>query len=325
MCIAPHLLPNGFLSGCRGCWQCQERKILDWSGRCIAESKTATASSYVTLTYGRGLEGKNLGKVSHERAHVLTYSDVQKYFKRLRKNGFPCSYFVTGEYGGLKGRSHWHAIIYWHGPVPKHELDKAMYSEKHWPHGFSYWRAVHPNTVRYCCKYVLKDLNDAEAQGHLSMSKKPPIGSAYFALRAQQFVDQGLSPQNLFYTFSEAVNEEGKKLKFLLSGRSAELFLEEYIMRWRGYPPRGFQGPPHPVRGWHYPESELVQEFEDKNLRGVLTAEQIEIEIRNKHQQRKAAQWQKEIEETEKLIEQNSALSSRAQSYADRMQGGFQD
>lgn len=324
MCTAPHLLPNGFLTGCRECWQCHERKILDWSGRCIAESKTATACHSITLTYGRGQSGKNEGKVSHERAHVLTYSDVQNFFKRLRKAGFPCSYFVVGEYGGTKGRSHWHALIFWHGAVPPHKLRTAKYMQAQWRHGFSFWDEVGPGSVRYVCKYVQKDLNDAEAQGHLSMSKKPPIGSRYFAQRAQLYVDQGLAPQDLFYTFPEARDKEGKKLKFMLGGRSAELFLEEYIMRWRGYPPRGFAGPPSCPRGWHYPESELVTEFEDKRLSNVLTAEQVENEINEKHQQKRNAQCQREIEETEKKL-QLQEFPERNRAYIDRMQSAFQD
>lgn len=326
MCTQPNLLSDGTLVACRECWQCQERKILDWTGRCIAESKTSTACHSITLTYGRGQSGKNAGKVSHERAHVLTYSDVQKYFKRLRKDGFACSYFVVGEYGGTKGRSHWHAIIFWHGAVPKHEIRTEMYMQEHWHHGFSFWDDVGPASVRYVCKYVQKDLNDAEAQGHLSMSKKPPIGSRYFALRAQKYVDAGLAPQDLFYTFPEAKDREGKKLKFLLGGRSAELFLEEYVRRWRGYPPRGFHGPPCPVRGWHYPPSELVEAYEDKLMRDRrLTAAEVDEIILSK--ERKARPWQETRIDLDAPVEPERYVKwrSRAKDYAIRMQRGSEE
>lgn len=269
MCINPSTLPNGIQIGCRNCWQCKERRVLDWSGRCIAESKVATASSFVTLTYGGELDanGSPTGGSDHERVAVLTYSDVQKFFKRLRKDGFACSYFVTGEYGTLKGRAHWHVIIYWHGAVPKHNLREQTYHFQYWPHGHTYWDKVTPQTVRYVCKYVLKDLDDAEAQGMLSMSKKPPLGARYFEQRAGEYVKAGLAPQTLAYGFDEAKNTAGKKLKFQLTGRSAEMFLQSYIDQWRGYPERGYQGPPCPVRGWHYPASDLVEEYEDKRTR----------------------------------------------------------
>lgn len=332
------MLADGTLVGCRDCWQCQERKILDWTGRCIAENKTSKACNSVTLTYGRGQSGKNLGKVSHERAHVLTYSDVQKYFKRLRKDGYPCSYFVTGEYGGLKGRSHWHCIIFWHERVPPHKLDTEMYMQPHWPFGFSFWRTAHSASVRYACKYVQKDLNDAEAQGHLSMSKKPPLGSRWFAQRAQTYVASGLSPQTLAYTFFDAVDSQGKKLKFMLSGRSAELFLEEYISRFRGYPARGFEGPPCPVRGWHYPPSELVEAFEDKRTRErILTSEEAAwFDHRLTNEKRKTRECQKvakekverEVQKTKFEVELSDTdqwiAKQRAIEYAIRMQPAFQ-
>jgi hypothetical protein len=316
------MLSDGTLIGCRNCWQCSERKILDWTGRCIAESKSSNACHSITLTYGRGLEGKNMGKVSHERAHVLTYSDVQKYFKRLRKAGFPCSYFVTGEFGGTKGRTHWHAIVFWHAGVPKHELRTEKYMQEHWIHGFSFWDEAYPESVRYVCKYVQKDLSDAESQGHLSMSKKPPLGSRWFADRAQQYVDQWLAPQDLLYTFSEAKDSKGKRIKFMLTGRSAELFLDEYLRRWRGYPSRGYHGPPCPVRGWHYPASELLEAYEDKITRNApIDVEELNRQIwENK---RKVTPWENHHRanpDGPTSLEEYHRGRRKAEDYATRMQ-----
>lgn len=348
MCINPSPLSDGTLIGCRNCKQCFGRRVLDWQGRCIAESKTTAAANAITLTYGRSARNEIL----HPRSVVLTYSDVQKYFKRLRKDGYPCTYFVVGEFGGRKGRTHWHAVVFWHGPVPEHELDKEMYMQEHWPHGFSHWKEVHSGSVAYACKYIQKDLNDAEAQGKLAMSKKPPIGSVYFAHRAQQYVDQGLSPQNLFYTFPEAVYRDGKPLRFMLSGRSKEMFLEEYIWRWRGYPEgyrcpgrkkpvlnhvsdgyqgpphrhmqharTGFQGPPCPVRGWWYPSSRLVEEFEDGQLPDrILTDGEFMAEFDEK---RSVMEKRRCVEEARKAEE---AISDwRVRQYVTRMSGELWD
>lgn len=317
MCINPHSLRDGTEIGCRECWQCKERKVLDWMGRCIAESKTATACHAITLTYGRGREGKNTGAVSHERAHVLTYSDVQKYFKRLRRNGYPCRYFAVGEYGSLKGRAHWHVIVYWLGPVPVHRLNER-FDHAEWEHGHTFWKAVHSASVRYACKYLQKDLQDAEAQGHFAMSKKPPLGAKYFAERAQRFVDDALSPQDLFYGWPEARNKEGKKLKFMLGGRSAELFLQEYLIRWRGLPrPYGAVGPVRRTdRPWHYPPSDLVEEFEDKTLpERVLTDREFMAEFDERNQAQEKKRWREETEKTE--TELNETLQRE---YVTRMQ-----
>lgn len=261
MCISPNQLNDGTLIACRECWQCRERRILDWQGRCIAESKTSVGAYSMTLTYGRGQNGKDLGKVSHPRAHILTYSDVQKFFKRLRRknvrkgiSGYKFKYFAVGEFGSKKGRAHWHVIVFWSEDMPEVPF-RENFNWDYWPHGFAYIDDVGPASVRYNCKYLNKDLEDAERQGHLAMSKKPPLGSEYFAHLAQQYVDARLSPQDLFYSFPEALDKEGKKLKFLLSGRSADLFCEAYLRLWREQV------------GKHYPPSEVIEEYEDRMAR----------------------------------------------------------
>lgn len=248
MCLAPQRLANGSEVACHKCWQCRERAIDDWVGRNIAESKTAKATHAVTLTYGRSRSND----VDHERAVVLTYSDVQKYLKLLRRHGYPVRYFVTGEFGSLKGRAHWHIMLYWLDKVPAHELDRN-FMEEHWPHGWSFWTRPTPHAVRYNCKYIQKDIGDAQRQGHLAMSKKPPLGTAYFQQVAEQYVRQGLAPQDLHYWFADVRNADGSVKKFMLKDRPAEMFLQHYVDTWkRTYP------------GRHLPNSELVEEFVDR-------------------------------------------------------------
>lgn len=253
MCIAPLTLNDGQQTGCHKCWQCRERAINDWVGRNIAESRTASAANAVTLTYGR--DGDN---VDHVRAAILTYSDVQKYFKRLRRNGYPCRYFAIGEYGSAKGRAHWHLMIYWLAKVPPHELRKN-FMETHWKEGFSFWDKPSPEAIRYNCKYIQKDIGQDERQGHLAMSKKPPLGAAYFEQMAEQYVRQGLAPQTLEYRFPEVKrrNKAGREevVTFMLKDRPAELFLDHFIMKWRETYP-----------GKHLPNSELVEEYLDSQV-----------------------------------------------------------
>lgn len=251
MCTAPNTLPNGQQTACRNCSECRNRAINDWVGRVLAETKTAMASHSVTLTYGRGANGD----VDHPRAAILTYSDVQKYLKLLRRHGYPVRYLVAGEYGSKKGRAHWHIMLFWQKAVPDHVLDQN-FMEQHWPHGFSFWQDPGPHAVRYICKYLQKDQADQERQAHLAMSKKPPIGSQYFRQLAEQYVEQGIAPQTLAYTFPEAryrdKQGEWKFVPFLLRGRSAELYLDHYVASWRkAYP------------GTHLPNSELVEEHID--------------------------------------------------------------
>ena len=254
MCVSPLVLKSGQVIACRKCWQCRENRVNDWVGRCIAESETATASNSITLTYGRD----ELGREDHERAAVLTYSDVQKYFKLLRRHGYPCRYFAVGEVGAVKGRCHWHVVVFWQGPVPPHDPDKR-FMERHWPHGWSYWEKPSPASIRYVCKYIQKDIRDAEKQGHLAMSKKPPLGAEYFDRLARKYVDQGLAPQSPYYSFAHVRDKNDKPVQFYLAGVSLDNFCQAFLNYWAIY------------RGGHYPSSPLIDEFCDRIARPPST------------------------------------------------------
>jgi hypothetical protein len=250
VCIAPLQLNDGTEVACHECWQCREQAINDWVGRNIAESRTAKWSRAVTLTYGRS----RAGDADHERAVVLTYSDVQKWIKLLRWHGCPVRYFVTGEFGSTKGRAHWHVMLYGSGDMPPHKLDDSFHEGGHWSHGYSFWTKPTDHAVRYNCKYIQKDMGDAERQGHLAMSKKPPLGAVWFANMAERYVEQGLAPQSLAYSFPDVRRrkKDGSEevVPFRLKDRSAELFLEHYIRTWHERRP-----------GEELPPSELVEHW----------------------------------------------------------------
>jgi hypothetical protein len=232
-------------------------------GRNIAESRTAKWSRAITLTYGRN----RVGDADHERAVILTYSDVQKWIKLLRFHGFPVRYFVTGEFGSLKGRAHWHVMLYGSGPMPEHKLDDSHFLGGHWAHGWSFWTEPSPQAVRYNCKYVQKDIGEAERQGHLAMSKKPPLGATYFEWLADAYAEQGLAPRDLFYSFPDVLTKDGpedvgKPKEFMLNNRSAGLFLERFVEKWAERQP-----------GRPLPNSELVSNWIEY---GVLRVPPVE-------------------------------------------------
>lgn len=324
MCEAPNKLPDGTLVACRECKQCSGRKIDDWTGRCIAESQAALRTFSITLTYGRDASNNP----DHIRAAVLTYSDVQKYFKRLRASGYVVRYFAVGEYGSEKGRAHWHLIVFYgdnshviaereehnalvaakqkrgkirpipDGPVPEHEistrppgekLQEVRFSEAHWQHGWSCWEelldgydASAARAVRYVCKYLQKGrLTDEWQQNHMGLSKKPPLGDAYFRDLAQQHVLQGLSPQDLFYSYPDVLDAKGERKRFLLGGVTADNYLDYYLEALTGYakPERPKEGGKRErliyeadllrwvLRAYNYkrrPNSELVEEYLDR-------------------------------------------------------------
>lgn len=264
MCIDPGLLADGTEIACRICWQCRQNKVDDWVGRCIAETKTAGASFFCSLTYGRDIDPKSptYGESDHFRSAWLTYSDMQAYFKYLRRYGYKFRYLVAGEYGHMKGRAHWHAMLFFKDKVPPHELtvDKnspKMFNNQFWPHGHQLWMTASEASARYVCKYINKDIGVEERQAHLSMSKKPPIGDTYFRLLAQKYVDAGLSPQDLFYSFPEIKDyKTGLPKKYLMRDTTAYNFLEYYKAAWKAmYPKR------------YHPYSEVIENHDDKIAR----------------------------------------------------------
>ena len=252
MCVNPRLLDGGVFVACRKCWQCKSNRINDWVGRCIAESQSAAVTRSVTLTYGPDAAGRK----DHERTAVLTYSDVQKYLKRLRHNGYPVRYFVVGEFGSEKGRAHWHALLFFMNEAPKHDLS-VRFDEPHWPHGTSFWEEVrdHEAGIRYVCKYIQKDLRDAERQRQVAMSRFPPLGAVYFGGLARRYAEQGISPREPTYHFRDVVDRDGRTIKFRLSRASLDLFIGAFLDHWSR------------LHGGHPPPSDLLTEYWDRQAR----------------------------------------------------------
>jgi len=251
MCIAPvYVAEVGALCACKDCWQCRANRVNDLIGRCIAEQRTSTATLAVTLTYGGG---------DVINAAVLVYDDFQRFLKRLRRKtkdrpGYDVRYIVAGEYGGKKGRAHWHAILFFKGAVPDVELEKEYYDWPLWNHGYSYFQQPDYKGFAYLLKYAMKDQGSEENVGHLGRSKIPPLGTEYFEEYARRFVEQNLSPQSYEYSFPDVFEANGKRRKFMLQGKVREIFMETFLSEYSE------------KYGKECPVSEIVNEFEDKHL-----------------------------------------------------------
>jgi len=239
VCIAPVKLDDGTEVGCRECWQCRKRRVNDYVGRCIAESKFAKKTYAVTLTYGGG-EGVN--------AVTLIYKDVQDFLKRLRKK-YKCRYIVTGEYGSAKGRSHWHIILFFQDNWPEVTSNKRV-DWKYWKHGFAYFQEPDWKGFEYCLKYVLKDQTSRQSDSHLAMSKKPPLGHEFFQQLAKQHVEQALVPQTYFYKFGDVRDYKNREKGFMMQGKTRENFMETFINEWE-------------AKYEHEPLSEIVNDYYD--------------------------------------------------------------
>lgn len=155
MCYRPITLKSGSVVPCNKCPKCISRRVSAWSFRMYQESLVASSSDFITLTY----DTKFVPICDQSRQLVLRKSDLQLFFKRLRKsqcgNGpSPIKYYAVGEYGGISQRPHYHVILF----NAERELIEAAWRDpkSHESLGFIYYGSVSGASVGYCLKYMSK-------------------------------------------------------------------------------------------------------------------------------------------------------------------------
>ena len=231
MCLRPLQISDKGPVACRDCEMCRANRVNDLVGRCISESKTASATHVVSCTYADS---------TRPNSTLLNYHDFQLWLKTLRNEGYKPRFLCVGEYGSKKGRAHWHAALFWYpndrldGQLhPSFELDKECVNQGHWPHGFLYVEGCEYQSFWYILKYVLKGQDpNATTKSRMSMSRRPLLGYYHILSMAQEYVDNGLPLRSPQYTFRESVMKNGERRKYWLSGRSREVFVEHYRLQW---------------------------------------------------------------------------------------------
>lgn len=151
---------------CGKCIECRLDYARQWAIRCVHESQMHTKNAFITLTYS----DNNL------KSDRLQYEDFQKFMKKLRKlQNQPIGYFVTGEYGELTKRPHWHAIIFNWEPndgVYKYSNSRGdkVYESKTltdlWANGIAEYGSVTFESAGYCARYAAKKLVHGKDEEH---------------------------------------------------------------------------------------------------------------------------------------------------------------
>lgn len=103
--LDPVKFPDGLLVPCGQCMHCRLLRREAWCLRIIHESSFWDSCIFFTLTYNDEHLPDNCS---------LVKSDLQKFFKRLRKNlgKRRIKYYAAGEYGEKTGRPHYHVICF---------------------------------------------------------------------------------------------------------------------------------------------------------------------------------------------------------------------
>ncbi|AXH75567.1 MAG: replication initiator protein [Microviridae sp.] len=219
---------------CRRCWMCAQNRVNDLVGRALCEAAYSDWTVTVSLTYADRDDGAD---------KILTPRHFQEFIKNLRneRRGHPSydknhklRYIVVGEYGDLKGRSHFHAVLFGEGPP----LDISKNNREPWPHHRRFWPSAWDHghvwadhnsdekSLRYVCKYLLKN---EPGKYWFSLSKKPTLGSAFFKERAALCAELGVLPS----AFSYSPPGSSRTKNYLMTGATRRDFLQDVIDRWR--------------------------------------------------------------------------------------------
>ncbi|QXP08476.1 MAG: replication initiator protein [Arizlama microvirus] len=154
-CDSPFwVLPKGATQSvpvpCGRCPPCKKRRVDGWVFRLQQEEKRSSTARFITLTYG-----PHSLPISPNGWMTLDKSDLQKYFKRLRKlcPSVNVRYYACGEYGSKSKRPHYHAIVF---NVPDDNMFYSAWSLDGVPIGAVHVGQVSNNSIAYTMKYIDK-------------------------------------------------------------------------------------------------------------------------------------------------------------------------
>lgn len=130
---------------CGKCPQCIKRRAAQWIFRLKQQDKISSSAHFVTLTYS-----SDHVPITKNGYMTLQKTDVQKFFKRLRKsNGRRSSikYYAAGEYGSTYKRPHYHIILF-------NALEEDVRNA--WEFGEIDVGTCTPNSIAYTTAYIHK-------------------------------------------------------------------------------------------------------------------------------------------------------------------------
>lgn len=199
-CLTPIDVKNKSIGGfstvpCGKCLACLKERARNWALRVSHEAETVEKSCFVTLTYSTPnlpLDGS------------VHKSELQLFFKRLRKAGLSFRYFACGEYGDRFGRPHYHSIFFgvdFSSPSERLVLDGAWINvDTKVPLGFVTVAPVNMARACYVASYVVKKSLEKKAEGlepeFVLMSRRPGIGFDYYAMYWEFLLENGFVYMN---------------------------------------------------------------------------------------------------------------------------------
>lgn len=209
---------------CGRCAGCLAMRRNEWTFRIMEEEKQAKSATFLTLTY----DNSNIPTV--DTIPVLQKSDLQKYFKKVRKEmDSTLVYYAVGEYGSRFGRPHYHAIVF----NASKELLKAK-----WTKGISQCDKVSQASIHYVTKYII----NRKSYGYLKKKHQPfavmskGLGKRYAETHKQYHQDKmddvvifrgGVKQKMPRYLREKIFTDEQMKIISERNSKEAEIRLRE--------------------------------------------------------------------------------------------------
>lgn len=162
MCVSPYIATK--LTGekvavpCGKCIECRRQYQNEWTFRLSQEMKGIPVPVFVTLTYNDENLPTIVDPVDGVEKSCVIKTELQNFFKRLRKNGGEmmkdCKYFAIGEYGRKFNRAHYHAVIMSPNVTSVDAVRQLV--TKCWDRGFNLVKFCTKKQIHYVCKYMNK-------------------------------------------------------------------------------------------------------------------------------------------------------------------------
>lgn len=171
---------------CGYCHSCQKSQNNQYRLRLMYEIREplppGSVNLFVTLTF--------------DDVHLEKFADdpnraVRLFLDRMRKRyGKQVRHWFIGEYGTLKGRPHYHGIIFGapseivSSPYGRHP-GQNLELESVWQYGFVFVGSVTDETCAYITKYLTKSINGEKVRPRVISSKG--IGAGYLRTEEARF------------------------------------------------------------------------------------------------------------------------------------------
>lgn len=193
---------------CGKCIGCRLDYSRHWADRMMLELEDMKTGIFVTLTYDSEHLEENWsqyddnGPIRNPLYLTLVKRHAQNFIKEIRRQfkEKKIRFYLSGEYGELHGRPHYHAILFGlslddfadHEIVGRNELGQLYYKsdklQKIWKKGYVGLSEVSWQTCAYVARYCMKKLNGDMADIYAArniipefslMSRMPGIGAKY--------------------------------------------------------------------------------------------------------------------------------------------------